>query len=143
MKEDKGKRNNRTFDNYRHNFRKPAAKKEQSSNFFLPPLALFESYEEVSPGITQKITDLAKVEQKHRHAMELQSLQVTAWTERIGQVLAFLLSLIILALTYTFAITYSDSLLAGVVCVSWFSFLIIGSIIGHSKNRKVKLYNRE
>jgi uncharacterized membrane protein len=93
----------------------------------LPPLSLLESYEELSPGITGKLADLARLEQQHRHKIENHYAKILRISFRTGQFLGFIVALVTLYYTYQIGIASEtrDPYLASVVCISGFSFLML------------------
>lgn len=103
----------------------------------LPPLSLLESYEELSPGITAKLADLAKVEQQHRHKIESHYAKLLRISFKTGQFLGFIVALITLYYTYQIGIASEvpDPSLASTVCISGFSFLLLPVVFSYLISR--------
>lgn len=89
----------------------------------LPSPAILESYWEIDPNIVPELIEMVKKEQVHRHNLEKKHLKSQAYTTRIGQLLAFALSIIVLYTTFVFA-AEDRYLFASFIAILGFSFLI-------------------
>lgn len=77
--------------------------KNKNSQYILPPVALLEQYEAVSPGSSEKIIDMVDIEQDHRHRWENRALRAYIWSYRLGQFFGFV-SLIVILYTGLYAV---------------------------------------
>jgi uncharacterized membrane protein len=62
----------------------------------LPAPGILESYEEISSGSVEKILTHIRVEQDHRHKLDHQYLKIIANTLRMGQLLTFVLAVVVI-----------------------------------------------
>ncbi len=115
------KRNNKGRYNPRYN---KDTYSEQNRGLGLPSPALLESYEEISPGLADKLADLIKQEQKHRHEWENKYLKAMARSGRMGQLFGLLIAIATLYTTIILAIKQDTPYTAIAVCISGFGFLI-------------------
>ncbi|RZI46024.1 DUF2335 domain-containing protein [Rickettsiales endosymbiont of Peranema trichophorum] len=105
-------------------------KVQHEHNSILPPPAILESYEEVSPGTVEKLLDLATIEQKHRHLLQTRSLYLASWTARLGQLCGVAISFGVLYTSYALVLR-SEALIGGLVVLSGFCFLSITALLSH------------
>jgi uncharacterized membrane protein len=113
-------KNHRTF--------RPAQNREnfESSNpsyGILPAPGILESYEEIAEGSVAKIIDMAKLEQEHRHKWEMNYLRVMAYNQRVGQLLAFIMAIVVIFTSMSFVMS-GEFAFALVIAVLGFAFLI-------------------
>lgn len=66
------------------------ALKQELSSYILPPPSLLESYEEVSPGIIDKMLALAEKEQNQRHLLHKKQIKYTIVAKKISAVVNFI-----------------------------------------------------
>ena len=52
----------------------------------MPEPEVLLAYEEIAPGTLQKLVNLMSEEQKHKHKMELKSLQIQKWADIAGKI---------------------------------------------------------
>lgn len=103
---------------------------EASSNRYrhvLPPIDIMAEYEEMSPGTTNKIFDMAQKEQNHRHSMDLLNIEKHARATKMGRAcslaLVTIISIAVLVLAfgehYMIASIFSVAAFAGIGTVSF------------------------
>ncbi len=63
----------------------------------LPPPEILAGYDDVTPGAADRIITMAEKNQAHRHALEAKVIPAGIMSERIGQILAFVLYVATLA----------------------------------------------
>lgn len=102
----------------------------------LPSPGILESYEEISPGSVNKILEMAKQEQDHRHAWENKYLKSMSYTTRVGQLLGFALAIILI---YSALALHNDEniMLAAVIVFSGFAFLMIAALTSANSRRHI------
>jgi uncharacterized membrane protein len=71
----------------------------------LPPPEVLQAYEEIVPGTTKKLLQMAEREQQHRHAWEDAYLIRQTKSYRIGQLFGFVAALVIIILASILAIS--------------------------------------
>jgi uncharacterized membrane protein len=96
---------------------------QKKSPGFLPPPGILESYELIVPGSVDKILEMARLEQEHRHNWEMKYLRQMAYSTRIGQLLGFALAIIIIY-GCIISVVSQNYFVATLVAVSGFGFLI-------------------
>jgi uncharacterized membrane protein len=106
---------------YEHN--KPIVETQNFS--ILPHPATLESYESLIPGITEKLAQLLVKEQNHRQKLEKQRIRSIESLHRFGQFLSAVLAIAVLYATFFMMREYNNPYLAGVICISGFSFLTL------------------
>lgn len=88
-------------DNRRNNFRGNRDRRKGGFNGnpynILPPSRILESYEQIAPGSVDKLLEMAKKEQEHRHSWQDKYLKSHNLSYRIGQFCGII---------YNFAILY-------------------------------------
>lgn len=68
----------------------------------LPPPQVLKGYDEVQPGLANRIVEMAEANQKHRHGLEAIVIPASARAEARGQWFGFILALVILAIAAFF-----------------------------------------
>lgn len=63
----------------------------------LPPLDVLEQYEELHPGTVQKLLEMAKREQDHRHSMELRAFKKHHKAVKLGRLVLVALGTVVIA----------------------------------------------
>ena len=126
------------FDNNRLNkgYKKTFQKRQYDDNasfakysHVLPPLDIVEQYEESYPGTFEKLFNMAKKEQDHRHAMELISFKKHNNAANLGRIFVLiLLTIAFIAASLLFvtsgikdAVIFSIFVIACVAVVAYFS----------------------
>ena len=99
--------------------------KEQSKSAYgiLPAPGILESYEEISAGSVDKIIEMVKVEQRHRHnldKMQLQKYAITIWS---GQILGAALLAVVILYACMLSISAENYFNAFMVAIGGFGFL--------------------
>lgn len=103
----------------------------------LPAPGILESYEEISPGAVKQILELVQDEQNHRHKWENSYLKTLGNNHKIGQLLIFVLAIVILY--SAIALVSANKLLVGVVVsVLGFGFLSILAIANSISSKEVE-----
>ena len=114
-------RNGQYFD-HKNNLKRD----NEAKNFsILPHPATLESYESISPGITEKLSQIIVKEQDFRHKKELLHIKGVHNIYRLGQLLSTILSITLIYVTLLILTEHNNELLAGTVCISGFTFLTI------------------
>ena len=103
----------------------------EKSSISLPTPAMLESYEEIYPGFTEKLLDLVKNEQEQRRNDEHNYIKSVNLTVQVGQILAFLFSALVLAVSVALFITQDHYAAGTTIFITWFTFLFL-------MNKKVK-----
>ena len=106
---------------YRYNNRDNYS--DQPRGLALPSPALLESYDEISPGLANKLADIIKQEQKHRHDWENKYLRAMSNIAKVGQLFGLVLAVIIIYATILLAGEENNTYIAAVTCFSGFAFL--------------------
>jgi uncharacterized membrane protein len=136
MRDEKRKNKNRFDRGYnRGNY------SEQNRVTVFPSPSLLESYEEISPGIGNKLAEILKFEQKHRHDWENKYLSSMTYTSRIGQLFGFALCILIIYTTVVLAMD-KNVYLAAVVCLSGFGFLVCATLASLRSRRHMRRPHR-
>ncbi len=115
---------------------------EPRAHNILPSAGVLESYEEIAPGSVNKILEMAKLEQEHRHAWENKYLKSMAYTTRVGQLLGFALA-VILIYTAMALIMDKNETLASVIVFSGFSFLMIAALASANSRKHINRPKRQ
>ena len=103
------------FDNNRLNkgYSKVNARKSDASvirkkyQHILPPIEMMEEYEELNPGTCERIFSMAEKEQKHRHSMDILTMEKYSRTVRLGRIFALIFIVVIAIATLILAIAGS------------------------------------
>ncbi len=130
------KTNNRKRYSNDRNQRDFSFRPEQRNHNILPSPGVLESYEEIAPGSVNKILEMAKLEQEHRHAWENKYLKSMAYTTRVGQLLGFALAIILIYSAMALVADKNDTL-ASVVVFSGFSFLMIAALASANSRKHI------
>ncbi|MFI4984109.1 MAG: DUF2335 domain-containing protein [Rickettsiales bacterium] len=109
---------------------------EIRSHNILPAPSILESYEEIAPGSVDKIMEMAKAEQEHRHSWENRYLKSMAYTTRVGQLLGFALAIILIYTCLIIAMDGNETL-ASVIAFSGFAFLMIAALASARSRRHI------
>ncbi len=120
-------------DDYRADFR---------PHNILPSPGILESYEEIAEGSVNKILDMAKLEQEHRHAWENKYLKSMAYTTRVGQLLGFALAIILIYSAMALSLEKQDTL-ASVIVFSGFAFLMIAALASANSRKHINRPKRQ
>lgn len=99
----------------------------------LPSPAILESYEEISPGMVDKLVEMVEKEQKHRHRLEERKLRANKSIFIVGQFLSLLLAIAVLVATLML-VNNNNPYIAIVVAISGFGFL--SAMVALSKSCK-------
>lgn len=102
----------------------------------LPHPTTLESYEEVSPGITEKLGVMIVKEQEHRHKLEMRKIKNITSIYRFGQLLSTILAILVIYSTVLMYDEYGSEMLAAVVCFCGFSFLTIINVFSIKNFKK-------
>jgi len=99
--------------------------KQSKAYEILPSPAMLESYEEIAPGIVDKLITLVQKEQAHRHKLEENNLRYKSIAEKychiIDKLISSVVALLIILISF-FALKIN--VIAGIVfCVLCYSFL--------------------
>lgn len=108
----------------------------------LPSPGILESYEEIAEGSVNKILDMAKLEQEHRHAWENKYLKSMAYTTRVGQLLGFALAIILIYSAMALSLEKQDTL-ASVIVFSGFAFLMIAALASANSRKHINRPKRQ
>ena len=104
----------------------------------LPHPATLESYETISPGITEKLGQVIVKEQDFRHKKEMFYIKSIQNTYRIGQLMSIILSIALIYSTMFIFTEYKNQYLATVVCISGFIFLSIINVFSFKNMSNAK-----
>ncbi|MDJ1407761.1 MAG: DUF2335 domain-containing protein [Candidatus Midichloria sp.] len=104
----------------------------------LPSPAMLESYEEIAPGIVDKLVNLVEKEQKHRHALEEKAVKYEIMFEKYSSVavkgVSSFIAVLVLLISF---LTAKLSLFVGIIfCLSCYAFLFFTE-----KNKKLSSKN--
>lgn len=98
------------------------------SHSILPPPHILQEYERLSEGATDRLIEMAEIEQAHRHDWEDDCLRAYTKSHRIGQLFGFIAALAIVGVTYLLA-TSGNGETASVVAASGFLMLIVNTLV--------------
>jgi uncharacterized membrane protein len=132
---------NKRFNNDR-NQRDYGFRSEPRAHNILPSPGILESYEEIAPGSVNKILEMAKLEQEHRHIWENKYLKSMAYTTRVGQLLGFALAIILIYSSMALSLEKND-LLASVIVFSGFAFLMIAALASANSRKHINRPKRQ
>jgi len=93
-----------------------------------PSPAILESYEEISPGMVEKLVEMVRNEQKQRHTMEEKCMRSVMQATRFGQLLTALVAIAVIYATILVAGTYGIAFSA-IICITGFSFLTLSGML--------------
>lgn len=95
--------NNKKVSGNRNELQGKAGNNSNNYGNFLPPAEVMAAYEEIYPGATAKLFQIAEEEQKHRHIAEMIRLEQYQKSSKLGVVFGFiklvLIVILVLALT--------------------------------------------
>ena len=112
-------------------------------NFSILPHPLtLESYEAISPGIAEKLSQIIVKEQDFRHKKEMFYSNSIQKTYRFGQLMSFLLSIILIYSTIFILTEHQNQYLATIVCASGFAFLTIINVCSFKSMSSVAKNNK-
>jgi uncharacterized membrane protein len=98
------------------------------SHSILPPPHILQEYEKLSEGATERLLEMAEIEQAHRHDWEDDALRSYTKSHRIGQLFGFIIALAIVGVALYLAVNgYGQT--AAVVAASGFLSLTINSLV--------------
>ena len=89
-------RNNRSG----HNPRNQGSQNSRNASNILPSSRVLESYEDIAPGSVNKLIDMAKKEQEHRHAWQDKYLRFHSFSYKTGLIFGFIYNVALLYLIY-------------------------------------------
>lgn len=119
-------------------------------NNFLPPIDVIEAYEEIYPGVTEKLFYMAEQEQKHKHDAELILLRQQQKLQKLGKLCAVIfiaivsMTTVILAEHHFVAAAFSASAFLAVVvslCFYYFKSQIRRLFGSEENNRERRHHN--
>jgi uncharacterized membrane protein len=112
---------------YRIDYRREEQNKKKS-HFLLPPPAILEAYEAMSPGSTDKLLAMAKEEQHHRHEWEDKALEAYVLTNRLGMLFGSIVAVSIIVASVYLALNV-DIKTAIVLASCGFLSLTVSSLV--------------
>ena len=98
----------------------------------LPDIDIMAEYEEMSPGTINKIFDMAKKEQNHRHSIDLLNIEKHARAIKMGRIFSLVVVAIIAIATIILALN-EYYIISSVFSVAAFAAIGIVSIIQSGK----------
>jgi uncharacterized membrane protein len=107
----------------------------------LPPIEMMEHYEELNPGTLDKLLDMAKSEQNHRHSIDLMAMEKHNKATQLGRVFS-LVFVAFVSITCLLMIIIGSFVAASVFAFSAFGCITIVSYF-YSKNSLNKEAARE
>lgn len=113
--------------------------RDNGNRNLLPPPSVLQEYEYVAEGSVDRILAMAEVEQEHRHDWEAACFKAQVKSQRIGQVLGFILALLIIFVTWKLTLLGKETV-AAALGGGAFIALALPAII--STNRGGGVFNR-
>jgi uncharacterized membrane protein len=107
----------------------------------LPPIDMMEQYEELNPGTLDKLLDMAKREQNHRHSIDLMAMEKHNKATQLGRAFA-LVFVAFISITSLMMIIAGSFIVASLFAISAFGCITIISYF-YSKNSMNKEAVRE
>ncbi|MDG1436383.1 MAG: DUF2335 domain-containing protein [Rickettsiaceae bacterium] len=108
----------------------------------LPPIDIMEQYEELNPGSSAKLFQMAEKEQSHRHSLEMKAIDSEKRANCFGRIFA-LLFVCIVAIVALALFILGSIILASVFTVSAFSSVAFVSYMSSKGNRRREIgYNK-
>ena len=104
----------------------------------LPHPTTLESYETISPGITEKLGQIIVKEQEFRHKKELLHMRGIQNVYRLGQLLSVMLCVALIYVTILMVSEYHNQYLAGIICITGFAFLTITNVYSFKQMTNIK-----
>lgn len=111
--------------------------KHSKSSSILPPPSMLESYEEIAPGIVEKLVELVEKEQRHRHIVEAKNAKYQFMLDRLYPLIAKALFIIpILIITFISSLIAKTSIISAAIicCTSCISLVIINKKLANGKS---------
>lgn len=136
--------NNRLNKGYKklsHSLQSDTSTNEKHYRSILPPLEMLEHYEELNPGTINKLLEMARKEQIHRHSIDLLSIKRYDKFITIGRLAALCFISIILTIAIIL-ITYGSFLIAAIFIFLSFSCVTIVSYFFSKKNISSSKFSR-
>ena len=106
----------------------------------LPPIEMLEHYEELNPGTLDKLLDMAKREQNHRHSVDLMAMEKHNKATTLGRVFS-LVFVAFISITALMLVIVGSVFVAAVFAFSAFACITIVSYF-YSKNSLLQESNR-
>ena len=111
---------------------------KKRSHFLLPAPAILEAYENMSPGATERIIEMAELEQKHRHIWEDKALTAYIISNRLGMIFGGIVALTVISATLYIA-SIGDTKTAFAIAAFGFGSLTVSSLV----TLKVRKFERK
>lgn len=102
----------------------------------LPAPGILESYEELAPGASSTIVEMARQEQEHRHRWEMQYLKEMSVLAKRGQLLGIALAIIIIYVATLLAMN-GNGLSAAAIAIAGFLFMGMASLAASKTKRHI------
>lgn len=93
----------------------------QKFKHILPPIDLINEYEEVSPGTLDKLLDMAKSEQNHRHMLEISANDKYYKAVNMGRYFSLVLVAIISIASIALTLLHQEYIALGFIFASFFA----------------------
>lgn len=93
----------------------------------LPPIDILAEYEELTPGITEKLLDMAKREQNHRHSLELVVIERQNRSLKNSR-LFFLIFVFLICFTAPILALFADITTVNIFLISAFASLAVTAV---------------
>lgn len=131
------KDNRRDYDRSKSNNRRPSynSNSDRTGQNILPSSRVLEGYESVSPGSVNKLLDMAKKEQEHRHSWQDKYSKSHNFSYRAGQLFGLIYNLALLVLIFVLVKNDDKDLALKLFIAN--AILIILALIVTSIERKV------
>ena len=113
----------------------PRSNNRDNSHNILPPSRVLESYEDIAPGSVNKLLELAKKEQEHRHSWQDRYLKFHSFSYKTGLVFSFLYSIAFLAMIFALIKSGEKSLALKLFVV--YAALVVFAIVVTTVERKI------
>jgi uncharacterized membrane protein len=98
------------------------------SHFILPPPAILDAYENLSPGATERLMSMAEQEQKHRHNWEDTALRSYVLSNRLGKMCGALVGLSVV-FSSTYLALSGDKSTSLIIAITGFTSLTVSSLV--------------
>lgn len=98
----------------------------------VPSPKMLSEYEEIVPGLADRLVKLAEAEQQFRHDISTKALDFSYFKDRRGQWMGFLLSAAVLASSFFFAMQGKDALAGTLITLNLVGLASVFAI-GHLK----------
>jgi uncharacterized membrane protein len=103
----------------------------------LPSPSMLESYEEIVPGMSAQLLTMVKEEQEQRHKLEVKKIKMAAVSNKIGQLLSFVLAMAIIYFAMFF-MKQNHTELAITLIICGFAFLTIINLAAIYESKRPK-----